>query len=250
MGRREEIGRGDATAQAALVRTKAVQPMEVVEAASERSERVNPALHAVVTPRSDQARAARGPIPAGPFAGVPFLLKDFLADVTGVRFTEGVVFLQDYIPTEDSELVTRYKWAGLLIIGKTNLPALALGATTEPQLFGPTHNPWDLTRTPGGSSGGAAAAVDGSKRSARPRLDDPHAQRVGGGTAGVAVPHRPGGRATIATARFIDTDPFTAENTCTLPRDGSEGRSPLSGRSDRSQAPDDRQTSGEDGTGA
>jgi len=196
MGRREEIGRGDATAQAALVRTKAVQPMEVVEAASERSERVNPALHAGVTPRSDQAWAARGPIPAGPFAGVPLLMKDFLAEVAGVRFTEGVAFLQDYIPTEDSELVTRYKWAGLLIIGKTNLPALALGATTEPQLFGPTHNPWDLTRTPGGSSGGRGRRRGRLQAVRPPRLDDPHAQRVGGRAAGLAKPHRAGGRAT------------------------------------------------------
>ena len=197
MGRREEIGRGDATAQAALVRTKAVQPMEVVEAASERSERVNPALHAGVTPRYHQARAAaRGPIPAGPFAGVPFLMKDFLAEVAGVRFTEGVAFLQDYIPTEDSELVKRYKWAGLLIIGKTNLPALALGATTEPQLFGPTHNPWDLTRTPGGSSGGRGRRRGRLQAVRPPRLDDPHAQRGGGRAAGLAKPHRAGGRAT------------------------------------------------------
>jgi len=188
MGLREEIGRGDATAQAALVRTKAVQPMEVVEAASERSERVNPALHAVVTPRYDQARAvARGPsLPA--LRGVPFRMKDFLAEVAGVRFTEGVAFLQDYIPTEDSELVKRYKWAGLLIIGKTNLPALALGRPPNPSSSArPTTR--GTSRAPRvGPAGGAAAAVDGSKRSARPRLDDPHTQRVGGGTAGVAAP--------------------------------------------------------------
>ena len=160
MGVLDDIGRLDATAQAALVRKKEVKPLELVDAAIARIERLNPALNAVVTPMYEQARAAaRGPLPDGPLAGVPFLMKDFIAEVAGVRFTEGVAFLQEYSPTEDSELVTRYKQAGLLILGKTNLPALALGATTEPQLFGPTHNPWDLTRTPGGSSGGAAAAV-------------------------------------------------------------------------------------------
>lgn len=150
----------DATAQAALVRKGELTPSELVEAAIARIERLNPRLNAVVTPMYDQARAAaRGPIPDGPLAGVPFLVKDFIAEVAGVRFTEGVAFLRDYVPTEDTELVRRYKRAGLLIVGKTNLPALALGQTTEPQFFGPTHNPWDLRRTPGGSSGGSAAAV-------------------------------------------------------------------------------------------
>jgi len=160
MGPLDDVGRLDATAQAALVRKKEVSPSELVEAAIARIERLNATVNAVVTPMYDSGRAAaRGPIPDGAFAGVPFLLKDFITEVAGVRFTEGVAFLQDYTPTEDSELVRRYKQAGLIIVGKTNLPALALGATTEPQLFGPTHNPWDLSRTPGGSSGGSAAAV-------------------------------------------------------------------------------------------
>jgi amidase len=160
MGTLHDVADLDATAQAALVRKGEVTPCELVEAAIARIEQLNPRLNAVVTPMYDQARAlARSALPEGPFAGVPFLLKDFIAEVAGIRFTEGVAFLQEYIPAEDSELVKRYKRAGLLIIGKTNLPALALGATTEPQLFGPTHNPWDLARTPGGSSGGAAAAV-------------------------------------------------------------------------------------------
>jgi len=160
MGPLDEVGSLDATPQAALVRKNEVSPSELVEAAIARIERLNATVNAVVTPMYDSARAvARGPIPDGPFAGVPFLLKDFITEVAGVRFTEGVAFLRDYIPTEDSELVRRYKRAGLIIVGKTNLPALALGATSEPQLFGPTHNPWDLSRTPGGSSGGSAAAV-------------------------------------------------------------------------------------------
>lgn len=160
MGKLDELANRDAVAQAELVRKKEVKPIELVEAAIERIERVNPQLNAVVTPMYEYARErALGPIPDGPLGGVPFLLKDFLAELAGVRFTEGTSFLRDFIPTEDSELVKRLKKAGLIIVGKTNSPELAFGVTTEPRLFGPTHNPWDPGRTTGGSSGGAGAAV-------------------------------------------------------------------------------------------
>lgn len=150
----------DATAQAELVRKRAVKPIELVEEVIGRIESLNPTLNAVVTPMYEYARnAAGGIVPDGPFAGVPFLLKDFLAEFAGVRFTEGTAFLRDHISKDDSELVKRYKRAGLIIVAKTNTPELAIGATTEPKLFGPTRNPWALDRTPGGSSGGAAAAV-------------------------------------------------------------------------------------------
>ncbi|MAG35777.1 MAG: amidase [Dehalococcoidia bacterium] len=156
----DDVAHLDATAQAGLVRRREVQPIELVDAAIERIERLNPALNAVITPMYDEARAAAtGELPAGPFAGVPFLLKDFLAEYAGVRFTESSAFLGDYVSTEDSELVRRFKRSGLLTVGKTNTPELALGATTEPRRFGRTRNPWDTTRTAGGSSGGAAAAV-------------------------------------------------------------------------------------------
>ena len=150
----------DGIGQAELVRRREVTSLELVEAAIERIERLNPTLNAVVTPMYDEARAvASGPLPDGRLAGVPFLLKDFLAEYAGVRFTEGTEFLSDYVPAEDSELVRRYKAAGLVFVGKTNTPEFAIGPTTEPRLFGPTRNPWDTSRTPGGSSGGAAAAV-------------------------------------------------------------------------------------------
>jgi amidase len=150
----------DATAQAELVRKKEVKPIELVEATVERIEKLNSTLNAVVTPMYEQARKqASGSISDGSFAGVPFLLKDFLAEYAGVRFTEGTSFLGDYVPKEDSELIRRYKSAGLIFVGKTNTPEMAIGVTTEPRLFGPTRNPWDADRTPGGSSGGAAAAV-------------------------------------------------------------------------------------------
>src|SRR3990167_857985 len=150
----------DAIAQAELVRRKDVKPIELVEAAIERIERVNPQLNAVVTPMFDLARAAaRCPLPNGPFAGVPFLLKDLTAAYGGARMTSGSRFLRDYVAPVDSELVARYKRAGLIVLGKTNTHEFGLAPTTEPALFGPTRNPWDTTRTPGGSSGGSAAAV-------------------------------------------------------------------------------------------
>lgn len=150
----------DAMALATLVRRGEVSPLELVEAAIERIERLNPTLNAVVTPMYELARqsAARHPADA-PFAGVPFLLKDLGASYAGVRMTGGSAFLRDYVDDQDSELVARQKRAGLIILGKTNTPELGQSPTTEPALFGPCRNPWDLARTTGGSSGGAAAAV-------------------------------------------------------------------------------------------
>lgn len=150
----------DATAQAELVRRREVKPIELVDAAIERIERVNPSLNAVVTPMYEEARtAATGKLPEGPFVGVPFLLKDLVASYAGVRMTSGSTFLNDFVPDYDSELVVRLKRAGLIILGKTNTPELGLIPTTEPRLFGPCRNPWDTGRTTGGSSGGSAAAV-------------------------------------------------------------------------------------------
>jgi amidase len=160
MAKLDELALLDATAQAELVRRREVKPIELVDAAIERIERLNPAINAVVTPMYEQARTlAMSELPDGPFAGVPFLLKDIGAPYAGVRMTEGSAFLSDFVPDYDSELVTRLKRAGLIIVGKTNLPEFGLGVTTEPRLFGPSRNPWDTTRTTGGSSGGSAAAV-------------------------------------------------------------------------------------------
>lgn len=157
----EDLSLLDATAQADLVRRKDVKPIELVDAAIERIERLNPKLNAVVTPMYDLAReaAAAGALPDGRFTGVPFLLKDLMVSYAGVRTTSGSSFLRDHVPDHDSELVARYKRAGLVVLGKTNTPEFGLLPTTEPRLFGPTRNPWDTSRTPGGSSGGSAAAV-------------------------------------------------------------------------------------------
>jgi amidase len=160
MGNLQELTWLDATAQAELVRQREVKPVELVEAAIERIEKVNPRLNAVITEMYDIAReTASKDLPEGPFTGAPFLLKDLQAAFEGVPMTSGSKYLRDFIPNGDSELVKRHKRAGLIVVGKTNTPELGILPTTEPQLTGRTRNPWDTGRATGGSSGGAAAAV-------------------------------------------------------------------------------------------
>jgi amidase len=156
-----DLGVLDGLAQAELVRTGEASPRELLEAAFARIEHTNPALNAVITTMYDEARAvADGPLPDGPFTGVPFLLKDGGAvGYAGVRMTSGSRFLLDNVSTEDGPLTKRYRAAGLVVCGKTNLPEFGLQPTTEPEATGVTRNPWDLSRSAGGSSGGAAAAV-------------------------------------------------------------------------------------------
>ncbi len=150
----------DATSQADLVRRKEVKPLELVDAAIARIERLNPALNAVIATRFEQARdEARAPLPEGPFTGVPFLVKDLLSAFAGMKLTSGSRFCEDLVVPHDSELVQRHKRAGLITLGKTNLPEYGILCTTEPRLFGPTRNPWNRDYTSGGSSGGAAVAV-------------------------------------------------------------------------------------------
>jgi amidase len=150
----------DATALAELVRRREVTPLELVEAAITAIEAVNPAINAVVTPLYEAAReTARAPLAEGPFAGVPFLVKDLVATLAGAPMTGGCRLSSRYLPDYDSELVRRLKQAGLIILGKTNTPEFGMLPTTEPHLFGPTRNPWDTSRIAGGSSGGSAAAV-------------------------------------------------------------------------------------------
>lgn len=152
--------RYDGLGLAELVRKKEIKPRELVEEAISRIERLNPQVNAVIYRMYDLARkAADGDLPDGPFKGVPFLMKDILMAYAGVPLTNGSRFFKDFVPDHDSELVKRFKAAGIIVVGKTNLPEFGLVPITEPQMFGPTNNPWDLTRTPGGSSGGSAAAV-------------------------------------------------------------------------------------------
>jgi len=156
----EDLAFLDATAQAALVRQKEVKPLELVDAAIERIERLNPELNAVILPMYEQARqAAEGDLPDGPFRGVPFLLKDIGASYGGARQTSGTAFAADFVPDHDSELVVRQKRAGLIILGKTNTPELGILPTCESRFLGPCRNPWNTEHSTGGSSGGSAAAV-------------------------------------------------------------------------------------------
>lgn len=150
----------DGLGLAELVRKGEVQPAELAEEAIRRIEQVNPQVNAVIEKMYDQARkTATNDLPDGPYRGVPFLIKDIMTDYAGVPSRRSSRFLNHYVPERDSEIVRRYKAAGLVILGKTNTPEFGLLPVTEPELFGPTNNPWDLTRNSGGSSGGAAAAV-------------------------------------------------------------------------------------------
>ena len=153
----------DATEQAELVAAGEVAPVELLDAAVERIERDDDAINAVVLRWFDRARddAASTQLPDGPFRGVPFLLKNLFASMAGTPLTNGNKALAAVRPvsTIDTTLVSRYRAAGLVIAGRTNSPELGSLPVTEPEAYGPTRNPWNLDHTPGGSSGGAAAAV-------------------------------------------------------------------------------------------
>ncbi len=152
----------DAVGLAELVRAGGVTASELVTAAIERAEERNPGLNAIIHRQYERAlRDANGPLPDGALRGVPFLMKDYQGREAGEPYHMGVRALReiDYRPTTDSGLALAFRAAGLIPIGRTNTPQMALMGTTEPELYGPTHNPWDVTRSPGGSSGGSGAAV-------------------------------------------------------------------------------------------
>ncbi len=157
-----DLERKDATAQAQLVRDGQASPSELIDAAIGRIEAVNGELNAVIHPLFEEAqRAAAGELPGGPFKGVPLLLKDLIAHSAGDPFHEGMRFLRDldWKEADDTELVARFRRAGFVLCGRTNTPELGILPTTEPEAHGATRNPWDGGRSPGGSSGGSAAAV-------------------------------------------------------------------------------------------
>jgi amidase len=159
----------DAVAQAELVRSGSCTPLELVDAAIGRIEGVNSIVNAVITTRFARAREEAEALAGGegakrgdaPLLGVPFLVKDAVCQTAGDPYHVGMRALRDrgYVAPRDSYLATNFRDAGLVILGRTNLPELAMGPTTEPLAYGATHNPWQLEHTPGGSSGGSAAAV-------------------------------------------------------------------------------------------
>lgn len=150
----------DATEVAATVRSGAVDPVELAEAAIGRIEERNPEINAVIATCYDAAlESARNVDRDAPFAGVPFVVKDCRARLAGVPETWGSRLMAGAVPDEDSELTKRYRAAGFVILGVTNMPEMGKMATTEPAAYGPTRNPYDLGKSPGGSSGGTGAAV-------------------------------------------------------------------------------------------
>ena len=152
----------DAVAQAQLVRDGQLSPSELVQAAIDRIERDDGAVNAVVHRRFDAARREAGAsaLPEGPFRGVPMLVKDALCHTAGDPYHFGMRLLAErgWVEATDTELAARFRRAGFVIVGRTNTPELATAFTTEPLVHGPTRNPWDLSRSAGGSSGGLAAA--------------------------------------------------------------------------------------------
>ena len=155
-----DYGRHDALGLAALVRAGEVTADELLDEALARTAAINPRINAVIHLFEERARAAiAAGLPEGPFRGVPFLLKDLMTACEGEPMRSGSRLFRDFVPAADEELTRRYKAAGLVIFGKTNTPEFGVSNVTEPELFGPTRNPWDLERTSSGSSGGSAAAV-------------------------------------------------------------------------------------------
>jgi amidase len=159
----DELASLDATAQADLVRRGELSPRELVDAAIERLERLDPELNAVIHPALERARerVASPELPDGPFRGVPFLMKDIGGDEAGQPLHAGLGFLKraDWRPTLDAYFTRKVAAAGLVSLGRTNTPELALLPTTEPEAYGATRNPWSPSHSAGGSSGGSAAAV-------------------------------------------------------------------------------------------
>ena len=152
----------DATAQAELVRKGDVTPLELVDAAIARIEEVNPKLNAVIIPLFDKARSqARAKLQPGLFRGVPFLLKDLVTASAGDPFHCGMQLMKKlgFVAPEETYLARKFREAGFIVLGKTNTPEMGVAATTEPLAYGPTRNPWNVEHSPGGSSGGSAAAV-------------------------------------------------------------------------------------------
>jgi len=158
----ELLAHADAVEQAALVHSGTASPLELVDAAIARIERLNPALNAVIEERFEQARTEAATVPKeAVFAGVPFLVKDIGCSLAGSREYQGsqVLKRKGQISDHDCAIVRRLRAAGCVILGKTNVPEFGVVSDTRNQAYGSTQNPWNLAHTPGGSSGGSGAAV-------------------------------------------------------------------------------------------
>ncbi|WP_061255998.1 amidase [Leptospira interrogans] len=150
----------DAIGLATLVRKKLIHPIELVESAIQRIETINPGLNAVITRFYEEARkTSKSKLPNGPFRGVPILVKDMVHSIGGAPLTCGSKAFRNYISPQDSEFIKRLRKTGTIFLGQTNVPEFALMGITEPKLYGPTRNPWNLERTPGGSAAAVASGM-------------------------------------------------------------------------------------------
>ncbi|KGR79174.1 amidase family protein [Ureibacillus manganicus] len=150
----------DGLGLAKLIKNKELQSKEVLTEAIKTIEKHNPTLNAVINKFYEKAeRHAENVDLTGTFAGVPMLLKDIAQEVAGEKITQGSKAFQNYRAQADSEYIKQVRKTGAVFVGQTNVPEFALMGITEPQVYGPTRNPWNLDHTPGGSSGGSAAAV-------------------------------------------------------------------------------------------
>ena len=150
----------DGLGLAELVARKEVTPDELAAAAFEAVAKINPRINAVLQTLPKEAAAEiRAGLPHGPFTGVPFMIKELVLHAKGVRADSGSKFAQGFVPSADTELMARFRRAGLVLAGTTQTPEFGYNPTTETRAFGPVHNPWDLGRSAGGSSGGSGAAV-------------------------------------------------------------------------------------------
>jgi amidase len=156
----DEYASHDGLGLAALVRAGEVSSAELAETAQRAIDAVNPTLNAVIAATPQAMREADPTTVGAPFHGVPFLIKDLVMHAQGVPCDMGSRLVHEsFVSPHDTDLMRRFKAAGLVTLGRTNTPELGFSITTEPLLYGPTRNPWDTTRSPGGSSGGSAAAV-------------------------------------------------------------------------------------------
>src|SRR5262245_20124295 len=166
MASQNELCRMDALALAQQIRTKKVSPTEVINAVLDRMDKLEPVLHAFCTPTPEIARQQAAKVeqaimagqPGGPRAGVPVCIKG-LRCTAGLRTASGSVAYRDFVPDEDDIVVERLKTAGAIIIGKTNVPEFGYSGVGHNPVFETTRNPWNIERTPGGSSAGSGAAV-------------------------------------------------------------------------------------------
>lgn len=150
----------DGLGLAELVKTKQVKPEELLAEGIKQIEALNPNLHAVIDKFYERnPNLLEGSNEDGRFSGVPFLVKNMTQEVKGEKITSGSKVFKDYIAKQDSEFVRKLRQTGTIFLGSTNVPEFSLMAITEPNFYGPTRNPWNTDYTPGGSSGGAAAAV-------------------------------------------------------------------------------------------